>query len=212
MSLFIAFEGIDKSGKEAQATMLKEFLREEGLEVVLFSEPNYQAPLGNIIGSILRGETPMPENFELQRMYVLDRGENILVIVKPALERGAIVISDRNFLSTVAYGMLSGRPAEDYIKLHHDVLGAHLKVPDLTFYIDISSEECVRRMKKMEATPDFFERVSENQKKVRQNYLKLCQRKDLGEIYIVNGERAREEVFNQIKEIVRSKLNIKQTV
>jgi dTMP kinase len=97
----VAFEGLDGSGKTSQVAALERALRARGLEVVATREPT-DGPWGRRIRAMAAaGERPAPD--EELRWFVEDRREHVKVVVAPALAAGRLVLTDRYFLSTVAY-------------------------------------------------------------------------------------------------------------
>ncbi len=205
---FIAFEGIDYCGKFTQLRKVKSWLENKGYPVSSYSEPNDQSSLiGKRIRQILQHEIPAPDPFEFQRMFVIDRAQNLLCFLRPLLEGGSVVLLERYALSTLAFGM-PHRPAEDFIELHRQIIGPNMRWPDLNLVIDISPEESNRRIFSRGERPQLFEKL-EKLRVVRQNYIELSKRNDVGRIVIVNGEKTQEEVFANIlpiiTEIVKSK-------
>lgn len=206
----IAFEGVDGCGKFTQTSLLKKWLEEKtGKPVDVWAEPNDSSLIGETIRAYLNKETSFEiEPFEFQRMFVLDRAQNIFSFIHANQEGHKFKIADRYALSTIAFGMLSGRPAEDFIKLHQDVLGPSMVWPDLTIILDISPETSISRIKTRTSefkqgvtTPDRNENYSV-QEKVRLHYLEIAKRNDIGKIVVVNGEGKTEEVFEDVKKAV----------
>lgn len=210
--LLISFEGIDYAGKDTQAEKTRNWLGDLGYLVGYSNEPNDNefggSPLGHTIRKMLQGKIAKPEDlFEFQRMYVLDRGQDIFCFIRPVLDNGDVYVIIRYGFSTIAYGMLSGNPPEKFIQLHKDVLGPSLIWPDVTVLIDISGEESARRLAKAKNKPEFFEQKREGLEKVRQSYLQLAKHPEFSKsIVVVNGERSVEEIFEDIKKIIFPKL------
>lgn len=99
---FIAFEGIDGSGKSSAAKAVERTLRDEGYDVVLTREPGGTVP-GRQIRSLVLNEThQLAAETELLLMCA-DRAEHVAKVIRPALARGAIVLTDRYAASTRAY-------------------------------------------------------------------------------------------------------------
>lgn len=209
---FIGIEGLDYAGKDTQALKIRKWLRGLGYKVGFSNEPNDSelsgSPLGYTIRKMLRGEMVKPGDlFELQRMYVLDRGQDIFCFIKPVLDNGDIYMIIRYGFSTIAYGMLSGNPPERFIQLHKDVIGPSLIWPDLTVLLDVSGEESARRLAKAKGRPEFFEQKKDGLEKVRQNYLQLTKNSEFSSsMVVVNGERPEEEIFAEIQKIILPKL------
>ncbi len=141
--LFITFEGIDGSGKSTQMRMLASALRLDGREVVTTREPG-----GTSFGKRLRSALlDMHEHVDPLAellLFAADRAQHVRTLLRPALESGRIVLSDRYADATVAYqGAGRGFPRELVGEVVHLATGG-LK-PDLTLIFDLSVAECVTR-------------------------------------------------------------------
>jgi len=204
----VAFEGMDGCGKFTQATLLKKWLEEKGKTVGAWAEPNDASPIGKTIRDYLNKRTSLEvDTHELQRMFVIDRAQNIFSLFHDNRDQHEFKIADRYALSTIAFGMLSGRPADDFIKLHNDILGPSMAWPDITFIIDISPEISISRIKARVSgykdgvvAPDRNENKSV-QEKVRKHYLEISKRSDLGKIVVLDGERKPDEIFVDVKKV-----------
>lgn len=221
---FIAFEGIDGSGKFTQREKTRDWLQGAGYRVICGSEPNDTrdgTELGRTIRKMLKHELPRPQDpYEFQRLYVVHRMELIITRYAPFLYgwegktpvAKRILILERNALSTVAYGMLSGRPPEDFIGLHEEVIGPQMIWPDLTILLDLPAEEAIRRIAKGRNHAELFEK-REQLENVRANYLKARSIGPFaGKVAVVNGERSEEEVFSAVRSSVESRLAISDSV
>jgi len=194
---FIVFEGLDGSGQSTQASLLKDFLIKEKIDVVLTKEPTLTSSAGQKIKEILdEKSTISPE--QLQLLFTEDRREHLEKVIIPALKMGQYVISDRYFFSTFAYGTAEGLDLEWLIKINNDFL-----LPDLTFLLKVRPEICLERIQKRGLGIKLFEK-KEKLSRVWQVYEILPQR--FQSIYLVDGEKSIEEVFREIKEIVISQI------
>lgn len=186
---FIVFEGLDGSGQSTQVALSAKFLREEkGFEVVVTKEPTLDSEAGRRIREIL-GEKIKIEPAELQELFAQDRKEHLENLIIPALKAGKIVISDRYFFSSFAFGSLDC-DLEWLIKLNDDFI-----LPDFTFLLKVSPEVCIERIEKRGEEIKLFEK-REKLEKVWQGYEKLLDRFN---IKVIDGERSIEEVFEDIK-------------
>lgn len=114
---FIVLEGIDGSGKTTQARWLAEALRQKGYEVVLTREPS-DGPLGRRLRRYLAA-SPRRLSSELELAWFLaDRRDHVETIIRPALEQGKVVISDRYYYSSAAYQGARGLDPEAILRLN----------------------------------------------------------------------------------------------
>ena len=127
--MFVTFEGIDGSGKSTQAELLRDALVAEGREVVLTREPGGTELGEHVRELVLNGPhmTPWAE----AALFATARAELVATVIRPALERGADVVSDRYVDSSLAYqGIARGIGVEEVLELNlHVVQGV---MPDLT--------------------------------------------------------------------------------
>jgi dTMP kinase len=136
----VTVEGVEGAGKSTQAARLADALRRDGREVVLTREPG-GTELGRALRRMLLDESspgPTPETELL--LYLADRAEHVRRVVRPAIERGAIVIADRFSDSTIAY-QSSGRGLARDIVGSIDEFARGGVVPALTFVLDLPPEE-----------------------------------------------------------------------
>lgn len=128
----LALEGIDGSGKSTAAEGIVRALREDGHEVVATREPS-DGPWGRRIREMARsGETVEPE--EELRWFLDDRREHVATVIQPALDAGQVVVTDRYFLSTVAY---QGGRGLDWRKILADS-EAEFPLPDLALIFEVN--------------------------------------------------------------------------
>ena len=144
--LFITFEGIDGSGKSTQMRMLASVLRMRGLDVVSTREPG-GTPFGKRLrGALLDMHEHVDPLAELL-LFASDRAQHVSTLLRPALESGHFVLSDRYADATKAYqGAGRGFPPE-LIREVIELATAGLK-PDLTLIFDLSVAECVARARR----------------------------------------------------------------
>lgn len=206
---FIVLEGIDGCGKGEVANRLELFLKSSGYEVEHTLEPNEAfSPVGRVIKRILRHELPIPETMlEFQRLYVLDRGQDLVAFVNPALAQGKIYIMERFALSTIAYGMSAGISIEELIDLHYRVIGNNFRWPDLTIILDIPAEIALQRINYWRRGTELFEK-KERLEKVRNNYLELAKRPEFKDsTFVINGDRNKDEVAGEVIDVVRKAIS-----
>ena len=152
--LFIVLEGGDGSGKDTQVALLQKELAAE----YLFVRDPGSTEIGTKIREIVLHDERVAYQTELL-MYLAARVQLAEECIKPALEKGTHVISQRFDLSTIAY-QIYGRERHDLLAFVKDMSAYALGglVPDLLIFLDCSPEEGIRRVHAMEAAPDRFER------------------------------------------------------
>ena len=192
---FIVFEGLDGSGSTTQASKLREWLKPRAH---LTKEPT-----NNIIGGLIRGQLTgdwktRPEC--LQLLFTADRSHHLEREVIPLLKDGVTVITDRYFFSTIAFGATEIADKDWLLEINKPFL-----LPDLTFLIKVSPKVCLQRIKGDRFSVEFFER-EEALIKVWQNYEELARKFD--DVYIIDGEKPIEDIFEELKSLVHSKLNL----
>ena len=147
---FITFEGGEGCGKSTQVKRLEAFLRGEGYEVLLTREPG-GTRLAELVRSLLKDEHEDPpcDRSELL-LFLAARAQLVRNVIRPALERGVWVVSDRFSDSTFAYqGYGRGLPL-DFLKVANDFACEGLQ-SDLTILLDVPPEVACERMRRREA-------------------------------------------------------------
>jgi dTMP kinase len=140
---FITFEGIDGSGKSTQLRLLNNYLRTHGCQVLITREPG-GTTLGLRLREVLLDAAEEVDPVTELLVFAADRAQHVRRKVRPALETGAVVISDRYADATIAYqGAGRGFPPELISQIVQLATGG-LK-PDLTLLFDVSIEESVSR-------------------------------------------------------------------
>ena len=140
---FLSFEGIDGCGKSTQLRLLASHLRQRGVEVVSTREPG-GTPLGQQLRhALLEAESQVDPLAELL-LYAADRAQHVRALVRPALDSGHVVLSDRYADATVAY-QGAGRGFPDGIIAELVALATGGLMPGLTLIFDLPVEESQRR-------------------------------------------------------------------
>jgi len=195
-NFFIAFEGIDGSGKSTQVKLLKEKLEEAGLKVYTTCEPT-DGPMGKMIRDMFNGRAEADHRI-IAALFVADRLDHLLNksngILKK-LEEGYTVITDRYYLSSYAY-QSAHLDLEWVIKANS--LSAGLLRPDLNIYIDITPEISIERLKKGRTSVELYETL-ENLQAVRQKYFDVMEiLKDEEKLFVIDGNRTHEAIASDI--------------
>jgi dTMP kinase len=160
--LLVAFEGLDQSGKQTQAELLRDRLTSDGRAVRLLSFPDYQTVIGAELGRALRGERDYTADV-MQLLYVANRYEFKGEILR-AKECGTIVVCDRYLASSIAYGEAQGLDPAWLTDIQK-----YLPQPDITFLLDIPPEVSAKRKT---TDRDKFERDLSLLSRVRESYLR----------------------------------------
>jgi dTMP kinase len=193
---FIAFEGIDGSGKSTQIRLLSEKLNEAGYKVYSTFEPT-DSPIGSLIRKIFKGEMEA-DHKTIAALFLADRLDHLLNksngILKK-IEEGYTVISDRYYFSSYAYHG-THMPIDWVIEANS--LCAGLLRADLTVFIDVPPEICMQRLSEDRNMIELYETL-ENLHKVREKYFESFDKlKHEENVFITNGNRSFEEIFNDI--------------
>jgi dTMP kinase len=191
--LLIAIEGLDQSGKQTQAELLRDRLKAEGHKSRLVSFPDYGTSIGEEIARALQGEREYgPEVMQL--LYVANRYER-----QPDLRRwiegGLVLVCDRYIASSLAYGEAQGLDPGWLADLQR-----FLPPPSLTVLLDIAPETSVRRKA---VDRDRYERDLAMQQRVRESYQRLAA---AGQWVSVDGERPPDAVATDIFTAVSTRL------
>jgi dTMP kinase len=186
-NFFIAFEGIDGSGKSTQVKLLKEKLEAAGLKVYTTCEPT-ESPMGKIIRDIFNHRIEA-DHRTIAALFVADRLDHLLNktngILK-MLEDGYIVISDRYYLSSYAYQ--SPHMDLNWV-IQANSLSADLLRPDLNIYIDISPEISIERLNKGRTSIELYETL-DNLQNVRDKYHEIIELlKNEEKVLVVEGNK-----------------------
>ncbi len=198
----IAFEGGEGSGKTTQARLIAIWLRELGYDVVTTHEPG-ATKIGMRLRALLldTAHTGMSPHAEAL-MYAADRAEHVASVIAPALERGAIVITDRYVDSSLAYqGAGRNLPADEIARFNWWATGG--RTPDLTILLDMDPmaglSRRTRSADRLEAEPaDFHLRV-------RGGFLALA-RAEPGRYLVLDADRRPEEITQDIQDRIRDLL------
>ena len=171
--VFITFEGIEGSGKSTQASKLRDALTERGLTVDLTREPGGTVIAESIREILLDPAHDMMSNTTELLLYQAARAQHVAERIRPALERGEVVICDRFFDSTTAYqGGGRGLATEELDALH--ALTTSGLSPDRTYLFDLPVAEGMTRVERTRET-DRIERESVAfHERVRQGFLEIA--------------------------------------
>lgn len=192
--MFIAFEGGDGAGKTTQIQLLAGHFRAQGRAVTICREPG-STPLGEQVRDVLlhRDDLHICRWSELF-LFMTARAQMVAEVVRPALARGEVVLTDRFLLSSVVYQGYGGELGPDIIR----EIGLHATgglLPDMTFILDISLEVAEQRRvtapDRMESQGDAFHR------RVRDGFLaEACRTPET--IKVISAEQPADRIFEAI--------------
>ncbi|MBI5509698.1 MAG: dTMP kinase [Deltaproteobacteria bacterium] len=191
--LLIALEGIDGSGTTTQGATLAEALAARGLTVHLTAEPSV-GPVGEVIRRVLRGELSMSSRV-LAMLFAADRIDHLEREIAPQLDRGAVVISDRYLLSSLAYQSLDN-PLDWVIEQNRLARRA-----DLNVLLRVTAETAARRRAARGAPDERFDAL-DLQRKIATAYDRVSTLANVGPTAALNGELERDAVAADLLYVV----------
>lgn len=196
--LFVVFEGGEGAGKSTQLALLAARLRDQGRDVVVTREPGATG-IGERIRSLLLGqpgsEVPSPRAEAL--LYAADRAHHVATVVRPALARGAVVVSDRYIDSSLAYqGAGRTLPVDEVSWLSSWATGG-LK-PDLVVLLDIDPHTGLSRVAVRSGATDHLEAESVSfHERVRYAFLDLAAT-DPKHYLVLDAARPADEIADEV--------------
>jgi dTMP kinase len=190
----IVFEGLDQSGKQTQAELLRDRLKAEGRKSRLMSFPDYGTSIGEEIARALQGERDYGPDV-MQLLYIANRYER-----KPDLQRwldgGLVLVCDRYLASSVAYGEAMGLDPVWLVEMQK-----FLPPPTITVLLDIAPETAVQRKS---VDRDRYERDLALQARVRDSYHRQAAQ---GGWIRLDGERPKSTIAEDVFTAVESRLS-----
>lgn len=200
---FITFEGIDGSGKSTQMRMLASELRLRGRDVVSTREPG-GTPLGARIREVLLDALEQVDPLAELLLYAADRAQHVRGLIRPALESGHVVLSDRYADATVAY-QGAGRGFEPELIAEVVQLATGGLKPDLTLIFDVHVDESRRRAMRRARRGEAHDRLDLEDiafhSRVRDAYLRIASAEP-ERIRVVDASGPVEETHAAVMKIV----------
>ena len=195
--VFITFEGGDGSGKSTQIQSVRDWFESRGREVIVTREPG-GTELGTEIRRLVQNG---PEDVDARTealLYAADRAYHVATVIRPALERGAVVLGDRYIDSSLAYqGAARSLGVDEIASL--SAWATQGLYPSLTFLLDLPPEVGARRRTD---APDRMERESMDfHARVRHQYLRLADAEP-ERIVVIDAVGTIEEVFSEIRGVL----------
>ncbi|MEM2815749.1 MAG: dTMP kinase [Candidatus Bathyarchaeia archaeon] len=192
---FICIEGLDGSGKTTQAKILVKNLIKQGYTALYTAEPS-NGKIGKFIRRYLHGERRFSGIIEAL-LFAADRFEHVSEEIRPALDEGKIVVSDRYVYSSMAYQGASGIDV-DWIKM----INKYVLKPDLAIFIDVAPEVVLQRIRRKRTIMEDLK----TQRMVREVYMKLV---ESGELKRVDGNKPKEDLAGEILSICLDALKMR---
>ncbi len=195
--MYIVIEGQDGTGKSTQAELLKKHFEDQSKKVVMLEEPDGDLPQAHDLHDMIltRGYNLEPLTNVL--LFTAARVELWKKIAEPVLKEGGVVISARNYWSTLAYqGYGEGISRSKIIRITKDLLPEKYFRPDYGFILTVSDEERLKRQKaRGKATETFEKKPDEFQERVDHAYPKIAKEFNLN---IIDASGTIEEIFEAI--------------
>ena len=197
MNKFITFEGVDGAGKSTHLEWFAERLRSRGHDVLVTREPG-GTPLGERLREILLSEAMHAETEAL--LMFAARREHVEQVIRPALQRGSWVISDR--FSDASFAYQGGGRGVEFGKLELLEQWVHADLqPDLTLLFDIPVEVARQRLSNNASLDRFEQEQQDFFERVREAYLQRC-RKHPQRFALIDAARTPDEVKEILQTII----------
>lgn len=198
---FITFEGGEGAGKSTQAGLLAARLRNSGAEVVLTREPG-GTPLGERVREVVLEAAPEPVTELL--LFAAARAEHVAKVIRPALDHGTWVVSDRFMDSSRVYqGMLAGVSAGLIAAVEYESVAPTF--PDLTVLLDLPAEVGVQRAEARGALSRFDAANATYHARLREGFLAIA-RAEPERCVVIDGARDADVVAQDVWQAVESRL------
>ena len=199
---FVAFEGGEGAGKSTQLALLEAWLRERGHEVVVTREPGATGPGARIRALLLDPAATLSPRAEAL-LYAADRAQHVAEVVRPALDRGAVVLTDRYVDSSLAYqGAGRELSTEEVARLSR--WATEGLRPDLVVLLDVDP---VVGLQRAGDAPDRIEAESlEFHRRVRESFLDLAGQ-DPDRYLVVPADQPQEQVHEVVRRHLATRLS-----
>ena len=195
--MYIVIEGQDGTGKSTQAELLKNHFESQGKQVVMLEEPDGDLPQAHDLHDMILTRGYNLEPLTNVALFTAARIELWKKIAEPALKNGGVVISARNYWSTIAYqGYGEGISRSKIIRLTKEMLPDKYIHPDYGFILTVPDEVRYERQKSRgKATETFEKKPTEFQQKVNAAYPKIA--KEFG-LQLIDASPSIEDIFQTI--------------
>ncbi len=209
---FITFEGGEGAGKSTQITQLAASLRDQGHDVIITREPGGSSGAEAVRHVLLSGAAePFGPAMEAI-LFAAARSDHVEQVIRPAIERGAVVLCDRFLDSSRVYQGVTGNLDDGFMRELERVT-VNGMVPDLTVILDIDPEEGLRRAGARRGTdaPDRFEKEAlTTHRRRRKAFLEIA-RAEPGRCVVVDASMPADRVTAAIQRAVEQAMVRGQT-
>ena len=196
--MFITFEGGEGTGKTTQINILKKYLEDQGLEVIITREPGGVISAENIRAVIFDNEI---DSITETMLYAAARREHYIKKIKPALDAGKIVICDRFIDSSIVYQGIVRGVGVDLVENINKYAINNVE-PDLTIFFDLDPETGLKRVSLRNEQMNRFDKESlDFHLKVRKGYKLLS--KTRNRFVLIDASKSIEDVTKQIINIIK---------
>jgi dTMP kinase len=186
---FIVIDGIGACGKDTQVELLEKYLKDMKVNVLVTREHTRDTSIGILIERIIKKQEAQIDPQALQLLFISDRRNHFMKVIKPALEENKVVIGNRYYPVNVAFSTEEWR--EKFLKINQMVVDR----PNLVFIIDVPAEVALERMSKR-GDHDIFDKL-EIMERNRQGY-KWYMKNSGDDCILIDGNKSIKEVFESI--------------
>ena len=199
--IFITMEGPDGSGKSTQIELLNDYLSEKGYDIIVTREPGGTQISEKIRQIILDKENEKMSDMTELMLYVAARAQLVDEVIKPALDKNQVVISDRFVDSSAVYqGIARGLGTKLVYEMNQYAIS---RMPDITFLLDLDAKEGIKRKKHQAALDRLeLEKLSFHEKVV-EGYRSLAQEQD--RIVLIDATLPKETIFERIISVLQER-------
>lgn len=191
---FVVFEGTDGSGKTTILNNVKKYLDESNIEHILTREPG-GTKIGEKIRDILLNNKNKEMDYRTEALlFAAARAQSVEEVLRPALNKGKLVISDRYVLSSIAYQGYARELNIDGVKGINDFAIDGLK-PDWTIFFDVDPIKVLDRKKAATKADRLEEEGNNYHSKVYEGYKKMIE--EYQNVIVIDASRSIEEVTNE---------------
>jgi dTMP kinase len=195
--ILVVVEGIDGAGKSTQCDRLEAWLRGAGWDVARLREPT-DGPVGRRIRELARRGRDGVSAEEEMRLFLEDRSQDVRENIQPALERGALVLLDRYYYSSIAYQSAKGLDP-GYVRRENEKIAPPA---DLLFYVSIPADLAMERIEKSrKSAADLFER-EDYLEKVKAVFDAMPD----PQMVRIDGRASADAVFEKMRDVLTERL------